>query len=85
MRGTVWCANLNYGSGFLDGDGPAHLPGHTTFDAALGKSFARYSLRLTATNVTNRRYLLDVSNTFGGTHYVEPRKVVAQVDWKFHY
>ncbi|HEX7419726.1 MAG TPA: TonB-dependent receptor [Thermoanaerobaculia bacterium] len=86
LPAAMWLSgNLNYGSGFLDGNGPAHLPGHTTFDAALGKSFARYSLRLTATNVTNRRYLLDVSNTFGGTHYVEPRKVVAQVDWKFHY
>ena len=32
-------ANLHYGSGFLDGDGPFHLPPHTTFDLALGKTF----------------------------------------------
>ena len=86
LPAAMWLrANLNYGSGFLDGNGPAHLPRHTTFDAAVGKSFKRYSVHLTATNVTNRRYRLDVSNTFGGTHFVEPRKVIAQVDWKFHY
>src|SRR5204863_4465139 len=43
--------NLAYGSGFLNADGPAHLPGHTTFDLALAKSFREnFSLRLTALN-----------------------------------
>ena len=32
-------ANVNYGSGFLDGDGPNHLPGHKTLDFSLGKGF----------------------------------------------
>jgi len=31
--------NVRYGSGFLDGDGPDHLPGHTTFDVSFGKGF----------------------------------------------
>ncbi len=78
--------NTNYGSGFLDGDGPAHLPSHTTFDLALGKSFGEnWSLRLTALNVTNHRFMLDNSNTFGGTHFVNPREISIQLRYGFHY
>src|SRR5204863_365106 len=70
--------NTNYGSGFLDADGPAHLPSHTTFDLALGKSFGEnWSVRLTALNFTNHRFMLDNSNTFGGTHFVNPREISA--------
>lgn len=83
---TAWAgANVNYGSGFVDGNGPAHLPPHTTFDLAAGKSFGNLSLKVSALNVTNRRYLLDNSNTFGGTHYADPREVIAYLGWKFHY
>src|SRR5204863_8327562 len=43
--------NVNYGSGFLNGDGdmsPSHLPRHTSFDLALAKTFAeKLTLRLT--------------------------------------
>ncbi len=60
--------NLSYGSGFLDGDGPDHLP-----------------FKLTAVNVFDKRYLLDQSNTFGGTHYNDARKVSIQVDRRFGY
>ena len=78
--------NTSYGSGFLDGDGPAHLPSHTTFDLALGKSFGeKWSVRLTALNFTNHRYMLDNSNTFGGTHFVNPREISAQVKYRFHF
>ena len=31
--------NVRYGSGFVNGDGPEHLPGHTTFDLSLGRQF----------------------------------------------
>src|SRR5262249_56184295 len=31
--------NISYGSGFLDGEGPAHLPGHSEFSLSLAKSF----------------------------------------------
>ena len=35
----MWAAgNLAYGSGFLNGDGPAHMSGHTAVDLSLGKS-----------------------------------------------
>ena len=78
--------NTNYGSGFLDADGPAHLPSHTTFDLALGKSFGEnWALRLTALNFTNHRYMLDNSNTFGGTHFVNPREISLQLKYRFHY
>ena len=80
--------NLYYGSGFTDGasDVPAHLEGHTTFDLAVGKSFGEnFTLSLTAMNAGNRRFLLDNSQTFGGTHYADPRQVYAGVRYRFHY
>jgi outer membrane cobalamin receptor len=77
--------NLEYGSGFLDGDGPGHLPPHTTFDVAAGTTVKMWTLKLSATNVANKRYLLDETNTFGGTHYAEPRQVSAQVGYRFRY
>ncbi len=79
-------ANIAYGSGFLNGDGPDHLPPHTTADLAVGKSLGeRWSVRLSALNITNNRFLLDSSNTFGGTHYFDPRMFSAQVKYTFHY
>jgi outer membrane receptor protein involved in Fe transport len=77
---------VNFGSGFVNGDGPAHLPPHTTADLGLGKDFReRWSLSLNSTNVLNSRYLLDTSNTFGGTHTVNPRQVYIEVRYRFHY
>jgi outer membrane receptor protein involved in Fe transport len=78
--------NLYYGSGFTDGasDVPAHLEGHTTFDISVGKSIAEnLTLSVTALNLSNRRFLLDNSNTFGGTHYAEPRQIYVQVRYRF--
>ena len=78
--------NLSFGSGFLDGDGPSHLPAHATFDLALGKSFGEsVSLTFTAQNITNTRYLLDNSNTFGGTHFNLPRQLSMELRYRFHF
>lgn len=77
--------NLNYGSGFLNGDGPDHLPSHSTFDLDAGTRWKEWSLKLTAVNLFGKRYLLDASNTFGGTHFNEPREVSLQVDRRFGY
>jgi outer membrane receptor protein involved in Fe transport len=78
-----------YGSGFLNGDGtqvPTHLPGYTTFDMALGRSFGEnWSVKLTGTNLTNQHYFVDLSNTFGGSHFAAPRMVSVQVRYRFHY
>jgi len=79
-------AEIAYGSGFLNGDGPAHLGDHTSFDLSLGKSFGEaWSVRLTALNLANSRYLLDNSNTFGGTHCNFPRQFAATLRYRFKY
>ena len=88
---TFAAANVYYGSGFHNafpgqpypGD---YLPGHTTFDLTLGKSFLeRYSVSVTALNVANRRVELDNSLTFGGFHWNEPREIYVQLRYRFHY
>jgi hypothetical protein len=69
---TTASTNVYYGSGFTNGDpNPAtpypnpYLPQHTTFDVSIGKSFSeKITASLTATNVANRRVLLDNSLTF---------------------
>ena len=35
--------------------------------------------------VVNHRYLLDNSNTFGGTHYAYPVQVSLQLKYRFRY
>jgi outer membrane receptor protein involved in Fe transport len=82
-----WAAGtVTYGSGFLNGNGPRHMPAHTTGDLSLGKSFGEsWSVRAEALNLTNRRYLLDNSNSFGGTHFIKPRQFAVEVRYRFHY
>ena len=80
--------NIYYGSGFTDGsiDVPAHLPGHTTFDLSLSKAVSEnLTISVTSLNLANRRFLLDNSVTFGGTHYADPRQIYVQVKYRFHY
>ncbi len=79
---------LYYGSGFTDGssDTPRHLQPHTTFDLSLGKAIGEsLSISLNSLNITNRRFLLDNSQTFGGTHYADPRQIYLQIRYRFHY
>jgi outer membrane receptor protein involved in Fe transport len=78
--------NVNYGSGFLDGDGPGHLPSHTTVDLSVGKSFGeKWGLRFSALNIGNNHYMLDNSNTFGGSHFTRPRELAFQLKYRFHF
>ncbi|MGA7156113.1 MAG: TonB-dependent receptor [Acidobacteriaceae bacterium] len=85
--------NVYYGSGFVNGDPDpttpypnGYLPQHTTFDLAVGKTFnARFSGSITATNVANRRVLLDNSLTFGGFHYNDPREIFGELRYHFKY
>jgi outer membrane receptor for ferrienterochelin and colicin len=83
----AWAAGgLYYGSGFVDGESdiPKHLDPHTTFDLSLGKSISEnLSLAVTALNLANRRFLLDNSETFGGTHYADPRQIYVQLKYRF--
>ena len=83
---TFASLEFNYGSGFLNGDGPDHLPSNYTFDLSIGKTFGEnFTLRFVGTNIGNQRYQLDTSNTFGGSHYADPRMVSVQVRYRFHY
>jgi outer membrane receptor protein involved in Fe transport len=78
--------NVVYGSGFLNGDGPDHLPGYATVDLAVGKSFGEsWAVKLSGTNLANKHYFVDVSNTFGGSHFADPRMLSVQVKYRFHY
>ena len=78
--------NLSFGSGFLNGNGPGHLPAYATVDFAVGKSFGEnWSVKFTTTNITNKSYFVDLSNTFGGSHVRDPRMVSLQLKYKFHY
>lgn len=83
--------NVYYGSGFSNGlpdaqfPGP-YLPGHTSVDIALGKSFGeRLSASVNALNIANRRLLIDNSVTFGGFHYDDPREIYVELRYRFHY
>ena len=79
-------ANLSYGSGFVDGDGPQHLGSNNTVDVALSKSLGeRWTLGFTAVNLADHRFLIDNSNTFGGTHWSEPRQVIGEVRYRFRF
>ena len=84
---STWASfNFNYGSGFLDGDGPDHLPAHSTYDVSLGHSLGEaWEVRLTVLNLSENHYMLDNSNTFGGTHYATPREIAVQLKYRFRY
>jgi outer membrane receptor for ferrienterochelin and colicin len=78
--------NLSYGSGFLDGDGPNHLGDHTELSFSFSKAIGeRLSVGFTAQNIADGRYLLDNSNTFGGTHWNYPRQVSGEIRYRFHF
>ena len=78
--------SMEYGSGFLDRDGPEHLAPHAVVNLTLSKSIGeRLTLGVTALNIGDHRFLLDDSNTFGGTHFGDPRQVYVSLRWRFHY
>jgi hypothetical protein len=84
-RRTWASAVVSYGSGFLNGNGPEHLPSNTTANLSLGKSLGEnWSLTGTALNLANTRFLVDNSNTFGGTHYNYPRQFIVELRYRFH-
>jgi outer membrane receptor protein involved in Fe transport len=61
------------------------LPPHSTFDLSIGKYFGEnWTVSANAVNIANTRYLLDTSNTFGGTHFINPRQIYVEVKYRFH-
>jgi hypothetical protein len=81
--------DVYYGSGFTNGDPTIpgdHLQPHTTFDLSFAKNLGEnVTVSVQSLNVANRRVLLDNSFTFGGTHYLNPREILVQVRYRFHY
>lgn len=85
-RRTWVGGNLYYGSGFPNNGGPARLPQHSTFDLSIGKNVGEsWSVSVQGINIANRRFLLDNSLTFGGTHYFEPRQIYGELRYRFHF
>jgi outer membrane receptor for ferrienterochelin and colicin len=81
-------ANVVHGSGVLEGDGPGHLPPHTTADIMLGKDFGeskKWTVGLTVLNVSNSRFPFDVNSSFAGTHFNNPREIIGSVRYRFHF
>jgi len=53
---------------------------------SLGKSFSEnLSANFTAQNLSDSRYQIDSSNTFGGTHWNYPREISGGVRYRFHF
>jgi hypothetical protein len=85
-RGIWASTSLVYGSGFLKGDGPDHMPQHATVDLSVGKDIKEsWSLRFTALNIMNHQYLTGIDNSFAGTHWANPREFSVQVRHRFHF
>jgi hypothetical protein len=68
---------------------PQRIASRSLFDLSLGDDNLfhgdrqRWSLRLTAVNITNKYALYNFLSTFSGTHYVTPRAMTAQLGFHF--
>jgi hypothetical protein len=68
---------------------PPRIAPRNLFDLAVGhdnlfrEDKYKWSLRLTAINVTNRVALYNFLSTFSGTHYVTPRSYTAELGFHF--
>jgi Carboxypeptidase regulatory-like domain/TonB-dependent Receptor Plug Domain len=96
--GTNLCPASQYGSSLLqipapgtenDDHNPPRIAPRNLFDIAVGDDNLfkgeryKWSLTLTAINVTNKYALYNFLSTFSGTHYVTPRAVTAQIGFHF--
>jgi len=72
-----------------DDKNPPRIKSRSLFDVSLGDDNLfrgdryKWSLRVTAINVTNVYALYNFLSTFSGTHYVTPRAFTAQVGFHF--
>jgi hypothetical protein len=87
LPASTWVSgSIGYGSGFLEGNGPAHKPAHMVFSLQGSKALGKqWTAIVTALNVANTHFLLDQSNTFGGTHFNMPRQISAGIRYRFRY
>ncbi len=92
------CPASEYGSNLVkipaagtenDDHNPPRIQPRSLFDASVGIDNLfhgeryKWSLRLTAVNVTNEYALYNFLSTFSGTHYVTPRAITATVGLHF--
>ena len=72
-----------------DDKNPPRIAERSLFDASVGEENLfngdryKWSLRLTAVNITNKYALYNFLSTFSGTHYVTPRAMTAEVGFHF--
>jgi len=72
-----------------DDHNPPRIAERSLFDASIGEDnlFSgekrKWSLRLTAVNITNKYALYNYLSTFSGTHYVTPRAMTAELGFHF--
>ena len=72
-----------------DDHNPSRISPRNLFDLSLGDDNLfrtdryKWSLRLTAINVTNKVALYNFLSTFSGTHYVTPRALTAELGFHF--
>jgi hypothetical protein len=73
-----------------DDHNPSRIAPRNLFDVSLGddnlfnnKERYKWSLRLTAINVTNKVGLYNFQSTFSGTHFVTPRALTAELGFHF--
>ena len=87
LPARAWVStSIGYGSGFLEGDGPDHKPPHAIVNLQAGKTIGKdWTMVVTALNVGDTHFLLDDSNTFGGTHFNSPRQISVGARYRFHY
>jgi hypothetical protein len=95
---TGLCPASQYGSTLLqipaagsanDDTNPPRVASRNLFDLALGDDNLlrgdkyKWSLQLTAVNITNKYALYNFLSTFSGTHYVTPRTYTAELGFHF--
>ncbi len=72
-----------------DDHNPPRIAPRNLFDVSLGEDnlfkgdHYKWSLTLTAINITNKLALYNFLSTFSGTHYVTPRALTAQLGFHF--
>jgi len=92
------CPVSQYGSNLVsipapgtqnDDHNPARIAPRNLFDVSAGDDNLfhgdkyKWSLQVTAINLTNKYALYNFLSTFSGTHYVSPRTVTAQIGFHF--
>jgi len=68
---------------------PPRIAHRSLFDASIGDDNLfhgekdKWSLRLSAVNISNKYALYNFLSTFSGTHYVSPRALTAELGFHF--